>query len=263
MDYVHAIILGVVQGIAEFLPISSSGHLVIVDDLITRYSDATLPSEGTTMEVALHFGTLLSILVVYKNDLLKVAGDFRMVTYIVVATVPVGIIGILFKDYIEQIFGQPVWAGVALLFTAGLLLLARMLQKRSADNSAMTLWTAIIVGVFQAIAIVPGISRSGSTIAAAMLCGQSRHDAARFSFLIAIPAIGGAVMVKLKDFYTGEATVNADVAGPVAVGTVIAFVVGIVCLRWLIKLVVANRLHWFAVYCGLVGVATIVWQLAS
>ena len=262
MDYIHAIILGIVQGVAEFLPISSSGHLVIADALITQYSSGTLPSEGTTMEVALHFGTLLSILVVYRNDLFKVIRDFQMLMFIVIATIPVGVIGILLKDQIEQIFSRPILAGVALLFTAGLLILARALQRKSVENSKLTMLTAVVIGVFQAIAIIPGISRSGSTIAAALMCGQSREEAARFSFLIAIPAIGGAVVVKMKDFFTGEAVAAADTAGPVAIGTLVAFVVGVVSLSWLIRLVLANRLHFFAVYCGLAGLATIVWQLS-
>jgi undecaprenyl-diphosphatase len=262
MDYVHAIILGIIQGIAEFLPISSSGHLVIADAILNQYSSSSLPSEGATLEIALHFGTLLSILVVYRQDLRSVLKDFRLLLLIVVATIPVGLVGILLKDYVDAVFSKPILAGVALIVTGCLLVATRVLQHRIRSTDQLTVVSAAVIGLFQAIAIIPGISRSGSTIAAGLLCGMQREQAARFSFLIAIPAIGGASLVKMKDFFTGEETLAASALAPVAVGTLVAFVVGVVALGWLIRLVVANRLHWFAIYCILAGLATIAWQLS-
>ncbi len=261
MEYVHTIILGLIQGVAEFLPISSSGHLVIAGALLQQYSATSLPKEGAVLEIALHFGTLLSILVVYRRDLWAVMKDFRMLLLIVIATIPVGFAGMLLKDHVDEIFSKPLLAGVALLMTAAFLLVGRWLQNRGPTAEKMTVGSAVMIGLFQAVAIIPGISRSGSTIAAGLACGLKRADAARFSFLIAIPAIGGASVVKMKDFVTGEATLGGNL-WPVVAGTTVAFVVGIVALRWLIRLVVADRLHWFAIYCVVAGLATIVWQLS-
>ncbi|MEZ6059485.1 MAG: undecaprenyl-diphosphate phosphatase [Planctomycetaceae bacterium] len=261
MEYVHTIILGLIQGVAEFLPISSSGHLVIAGALLDSYSTTSLPKEGALLEIALHFGTLLSILVVYRNDLWQVLKDFRTLAMIVIATIPVGFAGLLLKDHVDEIFSKPLLAGVALLFTAAFLLIGKWLQNRKAAVDRMSTGSAIAIGLFQAVAIIPGISRSGSTIAAGLACGLKRADAARFSFLIAIPAIGGASVVKMKDFVTGEATLGGNL-WPVVAGTVVAFVVGIVALKWLIRLVVADRLHWFAMYCIIAGLATIAWQLS-
>ena len=122
--------------------------------------------------------------------------------------------------------------------------------------------TALFVGLFQAFAIIPGISRSGSTIAGGLLNGLSRPDAARFSFLIALPAIGGATVLQMKDLLTGEESVDPQVL-PILPGTIVSFIVGVFCLKWLIRLVVADRLHWFSIYCVAAGAATIAWQLLS
>lgn len=265
MEYVHAVVLAVVQGIAEFLPISSSGHLVIANALLHQLAGTSVPEESATMGIALHFGTLLSILVVYRKDLFALLGDFNLMKMIVVATIPVGVIGLLLKDYIDEAFQRPIVAGIALLLTAAFLLAGRRLQKKESNQESsdetISLGTAIAVGLFQAIAIVPGISRSGSTIAAGMACGVKRADAAKFSFLIAIPAIGGASVLELKDFVTGEAQLTGSPV-PMIIGMVVSFVVGVFALRWLIKMVVADRLHFFAIYCIVVGLATIIWQLS-
>ncbi len=259
-EYVHAVILGVVQGIAEFLPISSSGHLVIADALLREYSNSSAPTESVTMGIALHFGTLLSILVVYRDDLIKLLTDKRLMTLIVIATIPVGLVGVLLKDYVDEAFGSPLLAGCALLVTAAFLLIGRRLQTSGRKLSDMTIGTASLIGIFQAIAIIPGISRSGSTIAAGMATGLNREHAARFSFLIAIPAIGGASVVQMKDLFTGEAALPAS-PWPLILGTAVAFIVGLAALRLLIRLVVADRLHLFAYYCIGAGCLTIIWQL--
>ncbi|MEZ6131642.1 MAG: undecaprenyl-diphosphate phosphatase [Planctomycetaceae bacterium] len=260
-EYLHAVILGVVQGIAEFLPISSSGHLVIADALLKEYSGTAAPTESVTMGIALHFGTLMSILVVYRNDLLALLSDRWLMLLIIAATIPVGIAGIALKDYVDQAFNEPILAGAALLVTAAFLLAGRALQTSGCDLNGMSVRMATIVGIFQAIAIVPGISRSGSTIAAGMACGLKREHAARFSFLIAIPAIGGATVMELKDLVTGEKQFDGSLL-PLALGTLISFAVGVFALRWLIQLVVANRLNIFAIYCVVVGIATVLWQLS-
>jgi undecaprenyl-diphosphatase len=255
------VILGIVQGIAEFLPISSSGHLVIADALLKEYAGTSTPEESATMGIALHFGTLMSILVVYRKDLVSLLSNYRLMFLIVCATIPVGLVGVFFKDYVDAAFGSPILAGAALLLTAAFLMAGRALKKSDDELSAMTRRTAMVIGIFQAIAIIPGVSRSGSTIAAGMACGLNREHATRFSFLIAIPAIGGASVMELKDFVTGEATFHGS-PRPLILGTVVSFVVGVFALRWLIKMVVADRLHFFAAYCVIAGLATVLWQLS-
>ncbi|MEQ9408779.1 MAG: undecaprenyl-diphosphate phosphatase [Fuerstiella sp.] len=261
MDYLHAVILGLVQGVAEFLPISSSGHLVIADAVLREYGGMSAPKENATMEISLHFGTLLSILVVYRRDLLNLLSDRRLMLMICIATVPVGVVGLLLKSYVDAAFTKPILAGCALLVTAMVLLLGRHLQKPGRPLSEMTFGSAVLIGLFQAVAIIPGISRSGSTIAAGMVSGLDRENAARFSFLIAIPAIGGASLVQMKDFVTGEESLSGS-PWPLLLGTSVAFVVGIVALRWLIRLLAADRLHVFAIYCVIVGGLTVAWQLS-
>jgi undecaprenyl-diphosphatase len=261
LEYIHAVILGIVQGIAEFLPISSSGHLVIADALLKEYAGTSTPEESATMGIALHFGTLMSILVVYRKDLVALLSNYRLMFLIVCATIPVGLVGVFFKDYVDAAFGSPILAGAALLLTAAFLMAGRALKKSDDELSAMTRRTAMVIGIFQAIAIIPGVSRSGSTIAAGMACGLNREHATRFSFLIAIPAIGGASVMELKDFVTGEATFHGS-PWPLILGTVVSFVVGVFALRWLIKMVVADRLHFFAAYCVIAGLATVLWQLS-
>jgi len=261
LEYIHAVILGVVQGIAEFLPVSSSGHLVIADALLKEYAGTSTPEESATMGIALHFGTLISILVVYRDDLIKLLSNFRLMFLIVCATIPVGIVGVFFKDDVDAAFDSPILAGAALLVTAAFLMAGRALKKSDDDLSTMTRKTATVIGIFQAIAIVPGISRSGSTIAAGMACGINREQATRFSFLIAIPAIGGAAVMELKDFVIGEETFHGS-PWPLVLGTVVSFVVGVFALRWLIKMVVADKLHLFAIYCVIAGTATVLWQLS-
>lgn len=261
MDYVYAAILGAVQGVAEFLPISSSGHLVIAQALLSAMAVAELPawSKGATMNVALHFGTLLSIAVVYFRDLLAALKKPRLLLLIVIASVPVGVVGLLFKDQIEASFENPMAAGCLLLVTALFLFTAKRLQSGRLTMDQIPVWVAIVIGIFQAIAILPGISRAGSTIAAGLSCGLKRADAAKFSFFIAVPAIGGATLLKLLDLIRGKEAV--DIAWrPMMLGTAISFVVGVMCLRWLIRLLVADRLHWFAIYCLIVGALTIAWQ---
>jgi undecaprenyl-diphosphatase len=260
MSVMYGAILGLVQGIAEFLPISSSGHLVIVGALLSQYSGAELPAESATMNVALHCGTLVAILIVYRQDLWELRLNPRLMALIILATIPVGAVGLILKDQVEALFNEPLYAGCALLVTAAMLVASRQLQRPQSETREVSVTAAIVIGLFQSVAIIPGISRSGSTIAAGLMCGLSRTEATRFSFLIAIPAIGGATLVKSRDFLTGEAAIQTDLLA-VAVGTVISMVVGVFALRWLIRIVVADRLHWFAVYCAAAGVATIIWQM--
>jgi len=261
-DYLEAVLLGIVQGIAEFLPISSSGHLVIAGELVQRFTGRTVdPESNLQLNVALHLGTLFSILAVYRRDLPAVLRNMRLCGLIVLATVPVGIVGLLLKDTIEEHLLNPLAAGVCLFVTAGMLALAERTAGGETPLQKLTVLQAAVVGLFQAIAILPGVSRSGSTISGGMLTGLKPEDAARFSFLIAIPAIGGAVVLTFKSMLEGK---GGDNPLPVLLaGAMVAFLVGWGSLRGLIGLIRRRQLRWFAWYCALAGTATVVWQVSE
>ncbi|MCL4108570.1 UNVERIFIED_CONTAM: hypothetical protein GTU68_022872 [Idotea baltica] len=185
-----------------------------------------------------------------------------MIALIIVATIPVGVIGVLLKGFVDDHFQTPLVAGCALLLTAVFLLVGKRLQSVEQATEELTFGGALAVGIFQAVAIVPGISRSGSTIAAGLACGLKREAAARFSFLIAIPAIGGAAVLELKDLVSGEKTFSGE-PGALFLGMIVSCVVGLLALNWLIRMVAKDKLHWFAIYCVVVGCATIAWQVLA
>lgn len=253
MSYLELILLGVVQGIAEFLPISSSGHLTILQDLLGR------SLETAEINVVLHLGTLLSIVVVFWPDLLRLRQQPRLIAAIVVATLPLIPVGLFLKDWLDATFQQTIWAGVCLCVTALLLASYRRLEHGDRTLEHIRLRDALAIGLCQAIAPLPGISRSGITIFGGLLAGLSREAAARFSFLIAIPAIGGATVLYGKDVLEG--TTSGTATGPLLVGAAVAFAVGVLSLRWLLRLVQTQRLWPFAVYCAVLGVGTVIWQL--
>jgi undecaprenyl-diphosphatase len=252
MSYAETIFLGIVQGITEFLPVSSSGHLTILQELMGR------ELENVELNIALHLGTLLSILVIYRNDLPEVLRQPRLCLAIVVATLPVIPVGLFLKDALEQAFASTFAVGACLCVTGLLMALSRRIEHGERSLSEITMRDALIVGVFQAVAPLPGISRAGSTIFGGLACGLHRDAAAKFSFLIAIPAIAGATVLYSKEILESGSS-GAD-AGPLIAGTAVAFVVGVLSLRGLLQLVSRQRLSWFAWYCLTLGVATMVWQ---
>lgn len=253
MSYAETIFLGIVQGIAEFLPISSSGHLTILQELMGR------ELETVELNVALHLGTLLSILVVFRDDLLALRRQPRLCLAIIVATLPLLPVGLFLKDWLEATFQSTVWAGVCLCVTAVLLSTYRRAEWSNRELEAIRMRDALVVGIGQAFAPLPGISRSGVTIFGGLLTGLSRQAAAKFSFLIAIPAIAGATVLYAKDLLEGSSSDTG--ALPVIAGAAVACAVGVVALRWLLRLVQARQMWPFAVYCAIVGVTTIVWQM--
>lgn len=245
-EHVSLLILAIVQGVTEFLPVSSSGHLAIGQLLMDV-------GEGSLVEdVVLHAGTLVAVLVFYRRDLLELVRGLggghvvdgidarRYVAWIVLGNVPAGVIGIAFKDRIEGLFDSP-WAVLgAMAVTAVVLLLTRRVQVRDAT---LTPGRALLIGCAQAVAILPGASRSGWTIAMALALGLSPASAARFSFLLSIPAIAGATVLQLADMESVGASPSA-----LALGFVAAAVTGLFCLRWLVALVRRMALHRFAWY---------------
>lgn len=262
-DTIRTVLLGIVQGLAEFLPISSSGHLVIVDALLDRLSGASLSGTGELeLNVALHLGTLGSILVVYRHDLVRVAQNPRLLSAIVIATVPAAAAGLLFEDRLRRAFETPLVAGVCLFLTAALLVIGHRADRGERVHEDISWKQALIVGLFQALALFPGISRSGSTIAGGLCMGLRRDAAAAFSFLIAVPAIGGAaLLLAVKALRTAEP--GGGSLPILGVGLGVSFVVGLIALKWLLRMITQRRLHWFAYYCAAVATGTIVWQLAE
>lgn len=266
LGYSSAVILGIVQGLTEFLPVSSSAHLSLVQHWLSL--DADSPTI-LLFDALTHIGTVVSILIVFAGPLRKYAVRllaetssswrrpryaWRIALLAMVASVPTAIIGLTFKDHFTASFANSQRVGIALLFTALLLLVTSFASRGRRGWRRFMWWQAVIVGVAQGIAIQPGISRSGSTICTATLCGLRRRWAAQFSFFIAMPAILGATAVQFGD--TMEAVKIAGGAlpwGPLAAGSVAAMIVGILALYWLLALVRKAKLAPFAGYCAVVG----------
>ncbi len=261
----QALLLGIVQGLTEFLPVSSSGHLALVG----AYLD--IPGGDIAFTVLLHAGTLLAIGCVFRDGWKRLvrgawelmrnvargpaawSADARLAAQVACAAVPGAIVGLTLRDRIEAAFTDPRLVGGLLLGTAVLLLLTRLRRSTVGDIGFTAAW---IVGLAQAVAILPGISRSGATIAVALLIGVARPKAAEFSFLAAIPLILGSLLLSLKDL--GE-SVAAGGGVALAVGFLASFLVGWAALAWLVRLVQRGQLHWFAFYCAAVGIGALVW----
>ncbi len=267
MEIYQGIILGVLQGLTEFLPVSSSGHLVL-GQLYFKITES-----GLAFDIAVHMGTLAAVAVVYFKDIRAIlaslflyiggsrgeAADKNLVMAgcILAGSVPTAVIGFALKQYEDVLFTSSVLVGAMLLATGTILWISRRFYKDSSEGGGLTLKRALIIGVVQGFAVIPGISRSGSTIAAGMVSGLDRSLAARFSFLLSIPAIAGAQVVSLKDaFETGVLIDPATIYG-----TIVSFVVGLAALKLLIRLVHAGRFHLFAPYCWLAGALVIVSNL--
>ncbi len=256
----QTLILAVVQGITEFLPISSDGHLVIVGTLLDKAFGTQATNEaGFQMMIGLHLGTLVSIIVVYWRALWGLLKKPRLLTAVILGTIPAGVIGLAFHKFFEETFSSPLVAGLGLFVTAAFLLLGHRLAINVIDLDRLPFKHAIAIGCFQVIAIFPGISRSGSTIAGGLITGLTQQAATTFSFLLAVPVIGGAVLLEGIKMLRGTTTGNS--VPLLAFGAFVSFVVGVVSLRVLIQMVSRGKLHWFAYYCLLAGTGTTVWQL--
>ncbi len=250
MPWYHVFILAVVQGIAEFLPVSSSGHLVVLGAWMQ------IKDESATLEIILHAGTLASILVVYwKRIWALLQADRRVLPLLFVGTIPAAVVGLTIKKAFPEILKDPLLAGSMLLITGVLLLSLRFLPKGEADYQSFSWGKAWAVGCFQAFAILPGVSRSGSTIVGGRMLGLKSEDAVTFSFLLAIPAILGATVLAVKDLVDQPPT--SEGLSVLLGGAVVAFVIGLVSLRWLIRWSRLGRLDWFAYWCFPAGLVVI------
>lgn len=267
MSWFQALILGIVQGLTEFLPVSSSGHLEIGHALL-----GTSGEENLSFAIIVHVATVLSTLVVLWREVLSLFNgtlttlrwnaEKDYVAKIFVSMIPVFVVGMFFKDQVESFFGNGLLlVGICLLVTAALLALSEWLQKKRQNSGhEVSYRDAIIIGIAQACAVLPGLSRSGTTIATGLLCGVKKESVAQFSFLmVLIPILGEAMLDGLK-LIKGEVTVNIDVL-PAMVGFLAAFVTGCLACRFMLEVVRRQRLVWFAVYCAIVGSMAIITTL--
>ena len=261
MDWIEAFILGVIQGLTEFLPVSSSGHLEL--------AKLILPSQYTgessmLMTVVLHFATALSTVVIFRKELLQIikglfqfqwnhASKFSL--KIIISMIPAALVGVFFDDIIESFFdGAILLVGSMLLVTGSLLFLA---DKTKNTTKEVSFFHSIIIGISQAIAILPGVSRSGATIGTSVLLGIDREKAARFSFLMVVPLIFGKIA---KDVLSNKFVIEGLDITALSVGFVTAFITGLVACTWMISLVKRSKLVYFSFYCFVVGTAAVIWS---
>lgn len=265
MNILQAIILGIVQGITEFLPVSSSAHLV----LLPYFLGWKIPQvESFTFDVLVHWGTLLAVLVYFWKDIIRIILEMiagilqgkpfgeaqsRLGWFLLLASIPAGVAGLLLKKLVETAFGSPTITGVFLMITAALLLAGEFIGRRTRTQNDMDWKDALWIGGFQMLAIFPGISRSGSTITGGAVRNFERAEAARFSFLLSIPIMVAAGLLQLRDFMNYPALAVMDALPVVITGTVVAAVVGYFSIRWLLGFLKDHSLVWFSGYCFLVG----------
>jgi undecaprenyl-diphosphatase len=258
MSIIHAVLLGIIQGLTEFLPVSSSGHLVLFQKIFGISEPALL------FDTMLHVGTLAAVVAVLWKDIWAILRKIYqpLTLYLIIATIPTVIAALVFRKPLERAFETGHFLGFAFLMTSALLIGAELLAKRSAakgaaaKNAATVNWLdALVIGVMQAIAIIPGVSRSGATLSGALSRRLDRDFAARFSFLLSIPAILGAVVFQLKDLVKGDDTTAAVGIGLAAMiaGTISAAIVGFFAVRLMLKIVREKSLWGFAVYTGVLG----------
>lgn len=278
MDWLQALIMGIFQGLTEYLPVSSSGHLALAAELLSVED----PDKIMTFTIAVHVATVLSTLVILWKEvtwifkgLFKTGNSIVPSSYgirslneeqnyallIIVSMIPVGIVGLCFKDQVEAYFSSLMVVGVCLCITALLLSFSYFAKPRTKEHISYV--DAFIIGIAQACAVLPGLSRSGSTIGTGLILGNKKENLAQFSFLMVIPPILGQALLDVKDMI--EEGVEAAMAGisvsALVIGFVAAFITGCLACKWMINIVKKGKLIYFAIYCAIVGVATIIWQL--
>ncbi len=271
MEFHQGIILGIIQGLTEFLPVSSSGHLVL-GQIFFGITQSQL-----AFDISVHMGTLLAVIVVYSNDisamlvslfrfisklvffkpcsyLFKEDKNLKMAGLIVIGSVPTALIGLIIKQFEHFLFSSEVLVGFMLILTGTILWISRNYYSAENNKKELSIKQSLIIGVIQGLAVIPGISRSGSTIAVGMFTGLDRYTAAKFSFLLSIPAIVGAQILSLKDIIQDGLAIN-----PVTIyATIASFITGLIALKLLLKLVHSGKFHLFAPYCWLVGALVLI-----
>ncbi len=261
MDWIQALILGLLQGLTEYLPVSSSGHLAIGSYLFGIEGE-----ENLAFTVAVHVATVLSTFVILWSEIEwlirgifkgKMNAETRYMLNIIVSMIPVGVVGVFFKDQVEAVFGSGLFiVGIMLLVTAALLTFSYYAKPRQKEHISML--DAFIIGLAQACAVMPGLSRSGSTIATGLLLGNKKESLAQFSFLMVIPPILGEALLDVVKGLKGEETFGGIDALPLTVGFLAAFLSGCLACKWMINIVKKGKLIYFGIYCAIVAVIILV-----
>jgi len=270
MELIKTVLLGIIQGLTEFLPVSSSGHLILAQTFLGVTDPHDAGGSAMLLEVILHVATGIAVLYVFRKDIIGIItgcvskdtivrkDSLTYSGWVILATIPAAFVGIFFKKYINVLFDtsggalMPAYlASFMLLVTAGLLFLTLTKKGASVDDGKLTTMKVLAIGIMQAIAITPGISRSGSTIAIALLVGVSRTEAGRFSFMLALPAIFGAALLEARDVESWGALLSVNMIA----GFIASLVVGVIALKLLLSFIKKGKLHYFAYYC--VGAAII------
>ena len=264
MEVLDSILLGIIQGLTEFLPVSSSGHLELGKAIL---GDKSIPEESLLFTVVLHFATALSTIVVFKKDVWSILKgilkfewneDLQFASKIAISMIPAVIVGLFFEEQLEQLFGGNILlVGFMLLITAILLFFA---DKAKNTNKNVSFSNAFIIGVAQAIAMLPGISRSGATISTSVLLGNDKTKAARFSFLMVVPLIFGKIA---KDVLSGDLSLESQNFTTLSIGFIAAFISGLFACTWMIRLVKKSKLSYFAIYCAIVGLIAITYSILN
>jgi len=264
LEMLRTAVLGIVQGLTEFLPVSSSGHLEIAKFLL---GEEAVGEESLILTVILHFATALSTLFVFRADIWKILKELfqkpwnegqEFTLRIIVSMIPAGVIGFMFEPVFESLFSQRIgFVGFMLLITAALLFIADRPHDRV---RSLNRWDAVWIGCAQAVALLPGISRSGSTLATSLYLGIDRYKAARFSFLMVVPLILGKVCYEIL---LGDALTTSASTGALVIGFGTAFISGVLACRWMIRLVMKSQLKYFGFYCLAVGVFAIILSIVA
>lgn len=262
MSILEAIILGIIQGLTEFLPVSSSGHIEL-----GKYFLGVETTDNLLFSIIVHGATALSTIIVFRKDILLIVKDLfafqwnestQFSAKILLSMIPVGVVGILFEDKIEALFGGQITLVASMLLFTGVLLAFTSLAKRPTGD--ISFGKAFIVGLAQAVAILPGISRSGSTIATGLLLGIDKEKITRFSFLMVLPPIIGATLLKTKDFMETPEIASDISATALVLGFISAFIAGIIACTWMVNIVKRGKLIYFAIYCLVLGTTVLIFQ---
>ncbi|MBE7087990.1 MAG: undecaprenyl-diphosphate phosphatase [Clostridiales bacterium] len=262
----HAIVLGIIQGLSEFLPVSSSGHLV----LFQKIFNVDLGGIDMFFDIMLHVGTLFAVCAVFYKDIINLfKKPYKNLVYLIIATIPAAAVGVLFDDWIEQTFFGGAYLALGFLFTALILLVTEIYAKRKSKQLPLSFKVAIPMGLAQAVAILPGISRSGATIAAGTFAGGSTQSVSKFSFLLSIPIILGGFAVSLfKGVFSGEfsqvfAQANADFGWCIALGVIVSAISGFFAIKIMLKAIKKANYKWFSLYLLILGVICIILQISG
>ena len=264
MDWIQALIMGIVQGLTEYLPVSSSGHLAIISNFFGIDGE-----ESLMFTIAVHVATVLSTLVMLWKEIdwilkglfkWELNDETKYVLNILVSMIPVGIVGLFFKDKVEEVFGSGLLVvGAMLLLTALLLIFSYYAKPRPKEH--ISLWHAFVIGVAQACAVMPGLSRSGSTIATGLLLGDKKEKLAQFSFLMVIPPILGEALLDIMKMSKGEDVMGDIGIFPLCVGFLAAFLFGCFACKLMINVVKKGKLLYFGIYCAIIGLSVLIYQL--